>query len=413
MPCIPGTAISGVAANQALAHNASILWAPWVEVLKSRYPWLSLLPNGTFPASEARSLRAPRQLRTNTSVNLAAPDFAAFNAVTDECNTGVDDNGNTEYEYTGRLLRQTSKELNLSTSFEAFAGGLMGLYKAEQLNVTEILNADVRYQAYRNSGVKAVVTAATAVEDMLVGTEYDYQTAVPAVQATARLTFALVSAFNVFMRTYLRATTFGGDSRNGYAQLFASPECLEALRNDLGSGTPGSSLITQNSAAAAGGDSKVLKNITGYLLTEIYRGIAFVEDPLALRLNWNGAGHDPVNPQVPISGTNGTGAVVSPGYKAAAEEVAFLVFEGSFRRDTLAPFTGEGKVRFAKQLWGGDIIFSTDNLGKANVFKSFGVLAYQVGNAFRPLHPEFILPIVFKRCVNEANTTPCTGVSAL
>ncbi len=412
MSCTTGTTISAATASQALLRNEAILWGPWTNTFAKNNPFLALLPNGTFPANQAKTLYAPRQLRTNTSVNLAAPSFTDFNDVCGSCDAGVDDNGADQYAYNPQVIRQTSKKICLSQSFESFSETLVAMYRAVQQNVTEIRNADIRYQLFLNSGLKAVVLLNTDVEDMITGTEYDYQTPVPTVQSDARLTFALAAAMNRFMRTNVRATPYGG-MENGYAKLIASPDELDALRADLGGGNVGNASIMPLGALAAGGEKSATNNLKGYILTDIYRGLQFIEDRQALRLNYTGSAYVPVNPNVPVAATSGTGAKINPGYVQASHEVAFLVFEGSFRYDSLAPFTGEGKIRFAKQLWGGDIQFVLDNTGQANIYRDFGVLAYQVGRALRPLAPEFIMPIIFKRCQSTGNTVSCSGVSGL
>jgi hypothetical protein len=95
----------------------------------------------------------------------------------------------------------------------------------------------------------------------------------------------------------------------------------------------------------------------------------------------------------------------------ASHEVAFLMYEGSFERQVPAPFTGEGKIRFQRQLFGGEIQFMNHPDMESNMFGDYGVMAYRIGRAYRPIYPWFVLPIIYKRCKNTNDLTTCTGVS--
>ncbi len=47
----------------------------------------------------------------------------------------------------------------------------------------------------------------------------------------------------------------------------------------------------------------------------------------------------------------------------------------------------------------------------SNLFGDYGVMAYRIGRAYRPIYPWFVLPIIYKRCKDTDNLTTCTGVS--
>ena len=43
----------------------------------------------------------------------------------------------------------------------------------------------------------------------------------------------------------------------------------------------------------------------------------------------------------------------------------------------------------------------------------FGVLAYRIGRAFRPIYTWFVMPIIYKRCDSDEGVVPCSSVSGL
>ena len=78
---------------------------------------------------------------------------------------------------------------------------------------------------------------------------------------------------------------------------------------------------------------------------------------------------------------------------------------------TLPAWAGENKVRFDQQMYGGQIKFMNHPDMDCNLFGDWGVLAYRVGMAIKPLRPWFILPIISKRCKASTTLSTCTGVS--
>lgn len=409
MPCTP---IPIDVATQLFSRDPQRLYGPIAKSLLTQVPYISALKSGTFPASVASTLISVAQGRPYLQTSLANPSFTSMLNLCGSCSLNVDDNGTNQYSYSASINQGMSDKICLNQGFSAFLGSLTAQLEAYQTGITELINADVRWQLFQRSGVKMAVRTGLAVTSQITGGEYNIDQAVPTVESNAELTFATLQAVNRYMRSALRAKPFGSGA-NAHAKFIGSPDILDALRDDLGGAAgPGGANIVPLGQVAAGGSKMAQDALTGYMFEPLYRGIQMGEDPIPLRLNWNGSAYVPVDPNSSYTATSGQSiSIVSNAWLNASHEVAFLMYEGSFERQVPAPFTGEGKIRFQRQLFGGEIQFMNHPDMSSNMFGDYGVMAYRIGRAYRPIYPWFVLPIIYKRCKNVNDLTTCTGVS--
>ena len=409
MPCAP---IPIDLATQLFSRDPQRLYGPIAKSLLTQVPYISALKSGTFPASVASTLISVAQGRPYLQTSLANPSFTSMLNLCGSCSLNVDDNGTNQYTYDASINQGMSDKICLNQGFSAFLGSLTAQLEAYQTGITELINADIRYQLFLRSGVKMAVRTGLSVTSQITGGEYNIDQAVPTVESNAELTFSTLQAVNRYMRSALRAKPFGSGA-NAHAKFIGSPDILDALRDDLGGAAgPGGANIVPLGQVAAGGSKMAQDALTGYMFEPLYRGIQMGEDPIPLRLNWNGSAYVPVDPNSAYGATTvGTVATVSTAWLNASHEVAFLMYEGSFERQVPAPFTGEGKIRFQRQLFGGEIQFMNHPDMTSNMFGDYGVMAYRIGRAYRPIYPWFVLPIIYKRCKNVNDLTTCTGVS--
>jgi hypothetical protein len=396
--------------NQVFSNNPQLLYGPIAQALRTKTPWLSVFRSGTFPAQVAATLLAVAQGRTKMASNLAAPSFSNFLATCGSAGVTIDKNGTNQWSYTLEVGSGRSDKICLNVAFSAFRDSLIEMINAYQEGVTQLIAADTRWQAFIRSGVKAVVQTGTSAEGMISGGENNIDQAIPAVESDGQLTVSLLQALNRIMRTNFRATPFGS-GMGLHARFLAEGEVLDYLRDDLGGGAVGSALIQPLGALAAGGDRMAVDGLKGYLFEQMFRGVQWAEDPIGLRMNWNGSGYDPVDPDIAASASAGTVAETSPAWLEASHNVSFLIFEGAFQRLTPEAWSGQGKARFDRQLFGGDIQFINNKDMDCNLFGDWGVLAHRIGRALKPLRPWFVLPIISKRCVQATGVDTCTGVS--
>lgn len=398
-------------ANEVFSKNSELLYGPIYEQLVASVPYISVLKSGTFPANVAATLLAVSQGRTKMGSSLAAPSFDDMLNLCGSADLTVDRNGTNQWPYKIQIGSGRSEQICLNTAWSAFAGSLMSLVNAYQNGVTQLINADIRWQIFLRSGVKAVVQTGTTIANMMVGGENQIDVAVPAVESDAALDVTTLLAFNRRMRSNLFVKPFGGTGGGAHARLLAGPDVLDNLRNDMGGAAQGNALIMPLGALAAGGDGMAREGLKSYLFEQLIRGVMFGEDQRPLRLNWNGAGYDPVDPDVDDPSSAGTVAVTSPAWEAASHEVQFLFYENSFQRLTPEAWNGQGKVKFQQQMYGGQLQFISNPDMNCNLFGDWGVLAHRIGRALKPLSPWSVLPIISKRCIEGQTLETCTGVS--
>ena len=413
MACVP---IPVTLANQFFSNDPTRLYGPIARALQTEVPYIGVLKSGVFPASVSATLLSVAQGRPYLGTSLANPSFTPMLNLCGSCSVTVDQNGTNQYQYSAQINNGISDKICLNQGFSAFLGSIMAQLEAYQQGVTELINADIRWAIFQASGVKIVVQPGVSVPAMLTGGEYSYNTPVPAVEAEATLPFALLQSINRYMRSVVRCTPFGaGDGR--HMRFIGSPDILDSLRNDLGGASgPGaviSSPLVPLGSLAAGGDEMAKKGISEYMFTPLYRGIKLGEDPLPLRLNWTGGAYVPVDPNSPFAATVGVVSIASQAWINASHEVGFGFYDKSFERQVPAPWVGEGKAKFDRQMFGGEIQFKNHPDMAANLWGDWGVMAYRIGRAFRPIYPWNVASIIYKRCVENNNVVTCTGVTGL
>ena len=410
MSCQP---ISVGVASQYFSNDPTRLYGPIAKALTTQVPYISVLKSGTFPNSVSATLLSVAQGRPYLGTSLASPSFTPMLNLCGSCTVTVDQNGTNQYSYVASINNGISDKICLNQGFSAFMGSLTAVLDAYQMGVTELINADIRWQVFQMSGVKVVTQTGTTLTSMISGGEYQYNTAIPSVQSNCTLPFALLQGINRYMRTTLRAKTFGSGAE-AHARYIGSADLLDSLRNDLGGAAgPGGYNPVPLGYVAAGNNAMAQKALTSFMFEPLYRGMQFGEDPLPLRLDWNGSAYFAVDPNAAYNATVGTVSTISNAWVQATYEVSFLFYEQSFERQVPAPWTGEGKTRFMRQMFGGEIQFMNHPDMTSNLWGDYGVMAYRIGRAYRPLYPWMVASIISKRCQELDNTTSCTGVSGL
>jgi len=407
------TVITADQVNAAFATNPTLLLGPIAETSLPNAPWLTSLDTGTFPANSAATLQTVTQAIPDLGTNFAAPTFQAFNTTCGSCNLNTATSGSFTYNYTAGIFSGVSTPICLTAGFNAMKTALLSQLRMIGSTVKTLMNGDIQYQMFVNSGVKVVALQGNSVANMVYGGRYQYQVAVPAVAATAPAGFNLINAINGYAKTTLWLQ--GYDSGN--ARLIAGYESLEAIRNDLGGAASTTSVnIVPVGQLAAGGNKTAIDALLNFAFVPTMRGVEYALIDQPLRLNYSGGTYTPVNPFITTAPTTGGNVLTdNPGYALASHEVLFLLYrydgQTAFKREIPEAYTGEGQIRFMNQMFNGDIRFVMDNLGSTpNIYKDFGLLAYRVGRAYRPQIPWAVIPIIVKRCVQPV-LGGCTGVS--
>jgi hypothetical protein len=418
MPITPTPAFVDLpTAVQLFAADPTRIIAPIGAALAANVPYLSVLPQKTFEALVSPIHVSVVQGRTVPGTSMTFPQFVTMGNVTNiGSNAGNSKSGTSSYQYQAKIYQDFSDVIALNVAYNAFKESLTSQLQSVQQYSTELINADVRGEMFTRSGVKAIVQSGVSFYSTISGGQQQIDTPLPNTYSNARLTFALLHHYARYLTQDLLAWKFGeGDA--AHVRFIGSADILEALRNDLG-GAAGPGGYTQYPIGPLGvgsmsGDSESKKGNLSYIFKPMFRGIDFGEDQRPLRYNWTGSTYVAVEPYVSVAGTTGNIEVVNPGWLVASHEVGFLFARNSFERQVPAKWVGEGRVKWAQQMFGGEVIFGSYPDMVNNFFRNYGVLAFQLGRAYRPIYPWFVLPILYHRCLENDNVTSCSGISGV
>lgn len=397
------------AVNQALASNPTMIYGPVAETVAQTNPWTTVLPTGTLPANLATQLYSVAQVMPYMGLNMGAPTANNMTDIVGACSANTMTSGSQSYQYRPLLNQFISTQIPLSLGFDAVESTLAATVETYATGIADYIAADNQYQILTHAGVMVVSQANVNPASMVTGGYGSYATGIPTTQATGGLDWNLVNYVARYQREFNRVLTF-----NGNLTLIAGYDAIESIRTQLG-GTAGQPVVAYNpiplGQLAAGGNKTATDALLQYAMEVTLRGVNLVKNPRPIRANYISGAYSIVNPIKTTTPTTGTGAIPNPDWNNAAYEVAFLVGKNAFRRLQPESYTGEDKVRYARQFFNGDIQFYTQNLN-GNIFNNVGVLGAQVARAFQPVYPWHIAAIFFKRCLDPQVST-CTGISAL
>lgn len=420
MPISPTPAFVDLpTAIQIFQADPTRIIAPIGASIAANVPYLSVLPQETFEAQVSPIHVSVVQGRSVPGTSMTFPNFAVQGTVTSiGSNAGNSKSGTLAFQYQNKIYQDFSDVIALNVAYNAFKDSLTSQLMAVQQYSTELINADTRAEIFTRSGVKAVVQSTASFYSTISGGQNQIDVALPNTYSDSRLTFELLHHYARYLTEDLLAWKFG-NGEEAHLRFIGSSGILESLRNDLGGAAgPGGYVagayggLGPLPASAIAGTAEAKKALAGYIFKPLYRGIDFGEDQRPLRYNWNGTTYVAVEPYVAVAGSTGTVEVVNPGWLQASHEVGFLFARNSFKRQVPSKWVGEGKIKWAQQMFGGEVIFGAYPDMVQNFFKNYGVLAFQIGRAFKPIYPWHVLPIVWKRCTGVDGVVPCTGISS-
>jgi len=402
-------------AVQLFQTDPTRIIAPIGASLAADVPYLSVVPQKTFEAQVSPIHVSVVQGRTVPGTSMVFPVMATMGTVTDiGSNAGNSKSGTNAWQYVAKIYQDFSDVIALNVAYNAFKESLTAQLDAVQQYSKELINADTRGDMFVRSGIKAVVQSSVAFYSTITGGQGIIDQPTPTVASDTRLTWNLLHRYARYMTQDLLLTKFGSGEA-AHLRFIGSADILESLRQDLGGAAGPGTFVTQPlgplSASAISGSEQAKLGLNGYLFKPLYRGIDLGEDQRPMRANFSGGAYQFVEPYVAVAGSTGTVEQVNPGWLVAEYEVGFLFAKNSFERQVPAKWVGEGKTKWAQQMFGGEVIFGAYPDMVRNFFGNYGVLAFQVGRAFRPLFPWAVLPIIYKRCQINDSLAACSGIS--
>lgn len=377
------------------------------EALAYRSPYIGIIKGGTWKGAISDTQRTVTQEQAMPGDSLAVPTFTA-----DLQACGLDGStesvATTEYTYVLETKRGRGPKVCVKQGRSAFKDSYLRAEQSLKDLIVQYMNADIRAQLYLRSGVKFVAGKGMSWEDLLTGGPG--QISVPFAPINigniVPLSFKALHRIARFLQEELLGEMFeGGKAGGSHFRFIGGSDQVERFRNETGV------------------ENKLLAFVQGgYKLGEIalkafsfeespaYRGIAFGTDDRPLRAS---AIHDGtgaltlVNPVVGVATTKGTAPRVNPAWRSAPLEIGFLIAQNSFERLVPEQYVGEGSFKFAPQLVAGELKWHHVEDNGKNEWADFGYHKYQISRSYRPIRPEHIIPILYRRCLPSLGLESC------
>lgn len=376
------------------------------EALAANSVYMNVIGGGVFPSGVSDTVRSVVQMQAAPGDSFALPTFVCD---TEICGSQGHQDLTDTIDFTLRLesMRGRSGNVCVKNGYAAFKDSYSRAEDSLKKLVTQYMNADIRAQLYLRSASKFVANASYDFNSLFTGgTECDLGVQFVPLLPTGPMTFKALQYIAHYMRDVLLAEWYSQDKGMPHFRFIAGSEQIEYLRSEIG---------VQNVmiALTTGGYKLGETTLTAFSFesSPAYRGIAFAVDQRPLRAT----GFNPdgtlalVDPVTIVSNpAKGTAyAVANPAWLAAEYEVGVLIAKNSFERWVPERYVGESMFKFAPQLHMGELNWHYQIDNTCNSYGDFGWLQYQITRAYKPIRPQWIVPILYKRCTADLGLVNC------
>lgn len=382
------------------------------KTLAANSPFLNILEGGTFPSGVSDEIRSSVQMQAAPGDSLALPTFVCD---TDLCGTAGLQDLTDSIDFTARLESKRGKgpRICMKKGYSSYRTAYVAAEDSLKKLVTQYINADIRAQLYLRSASKFNAVAGYDFDSLFTGgQETDIGVKFAPILPTGPVSFKAIHAIARYLKENLFADMFDA---NGEGQMhfrfIGSSDIIESLRNEADVKDVLLSFV--NGSYKFGEES-----LRGYSweTAGAYRGVAFGVDQRPLRsTGFDGSGNlSLVDPLTIVSNVakNTAYAKLNPAWAAADYEVAFLFAQGSFKRLVPERYVGEGSFKFAPQLHMGELDWHYEIDNDCNQWGDFGWHKYQITRAYQPFRPQFVVPILYRRCRADLGLGACAVPSA-
>jgi hypothetical protein len=323
--------------------------------------------------------------------------------------------GKVDFTYKLQSKRGSGPKVNVKQGYSAFKSSYLTAEDALRKLITQYVNADTQAQLVIKSATKFSAKSGNTLDDNLVGgSETNIGISFQGLALPdSPVSFKALHAIARYLKEALFAEMFAADGKaQAHFRFIGSSDIIESFRNEVG--------VENVLLALTQGQYKLgEQSVSAYSFetSPAYRGIAFGMTQRPLRFNHvSGTSHmpiwiDPVD-VVEDNPTDTAYAVANPDWLSADFEVGLLVAEGTFERQTPEQYTGEGTFKFAPQLFGGELEWHYIKDNDTNSWGDFGWHKYQITRAYKPLRPQHIVPIIYKRAQTDLGLTPVSGTAS-
>lgn len=404
--CVAASTLSDISRK-----DTSRLIGTVAKALAANSPFVNILEGGTFPSGVSDEVRTSVQMQAAPGDSLALPTFVCD---TDLCGTQGSQDLTDAIDFTARLESKRGKgpRVCVKKGYAAYKTSYLSAEDSLKKLVTQYINADVRAQVYLRSASKFTAVAGYDFNSLFTGgTETDIGVKFAPILPTGTISFKALHYLARFLKENLFADMFDA-SGEGMAnfRFIASSDIVNALREESG-------VKDVLIAHTTGGYKFGTDSLRGYSWESAgaYRGISFGIDQRPLRASGFTAGGllnliDPLT--IITNATKNTAyARVNNSWLSANYEVCFLFAQRSFRRLVPERYVGEGTFKFAPQLHMGELDWHYQMDNDCNVWGDFGWHKYQITRAYQPERPQFVVPILVKRCTADMGLVACDPAS--
>jgi hypothetical protein len=381
------------------------------KTLAANSPYLNVIGGGTFPSGVSDSVRSVVQMQAAPGDSLAIPQFVCD---TELCgNLGHQDLTDTiEFNLRLESFRGRGPSICVKKGYAAFKGSYAMAEHSLKKLVTQYINADIRAQLYLRSASKFTANANYDFNSLFTGgSETDLGVEFAPLLPTGPMTFKALHYISRYLRDVLFGEWYSNDRGMPHFRFIGGSDQVEYFRSEVG---------VQNvmCCLTEGGYKLGETSLTAFSFesSPAYRGLAFGVDQRPLRAT----GFNPdgtlalVDPVTVVSNPakNTAYAKANPAWVDASYEVGLLIADGSFERLVPERYVGEGSFRFAPQLHMGELDWHYHIDNECNQWGDFGWHKYQITRAYKPLRPQHIIPILYKRCRADLGLVNCSDTDS-
>jgi len=399
--CDDPTQISDIASKDTNRIVGTI-----AKALAANSPYMNVVQGGTFPAGTSDAIRSVVQMQAAPGDSLAVPQFVCD---TEICGQAGHQDLTDTVDFTVRLesFRGRGPNICVKKGYSAFKGSYSVAEDSLKKLVTQYVNADIRAQLYLRSASKFTANANFDFNSLFTGgSETDLGVKFAPLLPTGPMTFKALHYIARYLREVLFGEWYSTEKGMPHFRFIGGSDQVEYFRSEVG---------VQNvmCCLTQGGYKLGETTLTAYSFEQspAYRGIAFGVDQRPLRATGFDVNGLPVlvNPVTIVSNPakKTAYAKANPAWIDADYEIGILIADGSFERQVPERYVGEGSFKFAPQLHMGELEWHYHIDNQCNQWGDFGWHKYQITRAYKPLRPQHIIPILYKRCKADLGLVNC------
>lgn len=388
--------------SQIAVKDTNRLVGVVAKCLAANSPYINVLQGGTFQSGMGDTVVAAVEMQAAPGDSFAIPTFIPQTQIAGTSGS-AERTGKIDFSYQLKAKRGTGPKVSVKDGFGAFKSSYLSAEDALRKLITQYINADIQANVVIQSGTKATAKAGnTLAQNTVGGVETNIGITWTGLSLPdAQLSFKALHAWSRYLKEALFAEMFpAGDKVQPHFRFIGGSDIIEAFRNETDVTSIGMALTT--------GQYKLGETmVAGYSFeaSPAYRGIAFGMTQRPLRFNTVDNNGLPVflNPITVVADSSNLTAYSEPNvaWQQALYEVGVLVADGSFQRQVPEQYVGEGTFKYAPQLHGGELEWHYVKDNNDNAWGDYGFHKYQITRAYKPLRPQHIIPIIYKRAQTD------------